>query len=152
MTELRNVHPNHPDLLLLVGALDRFFVERYGPATLKYQKHHDLSRISCAMVAYVDGIPAACCCWRAAGSAAEIKRLFVRPAYRGQGLARRLVTAIERHAAAAGHRRFVLETGSDMADAIAVYTRLGYRLCPNFGDFAGDRQVACMEKELAGGS
>lgn len=150
MTRLVFVPNDHPDLLLLTQALDRFFLERYGPATRKYQKHHDLTRMACAAVAYVDGTPAACCCWRPIDpDTAEIKRMFVQPSFRRTGLARQLLEIIERHAAAAGCCRAVLETGSDMDQAIAAYRHMGYLICENFGEFAGDWQVACMEKEIS---
>lgn len=77
--------------------------------------------------------------------------MYVRPAYRRLGVAGKIVAALEQHAAAGGCRRAVLETSADMPDAIAFYEKHGYRLTPNFGDFAGDEICVCMEKELQTG-
>lgn len=151
--ELKFVEVNHPHLHMLTAELDDFFVERYGEATRKYQKYHDLTKMAGATVAYVQDVPVACCCWKAMDAVtAEIKRMYVRSAYRGQGIARRLMEAIEQHAAASGCHRAVLETGSDMEGAITAYRHLGYQVCDNYGDFVGDSHVLCMEKEISDGT
>ncbi|MDR3767471.1 MAG: GNAT family N-acetyltransferase [Butyricicoccus sp.] len=153
MKDIKFVEVDHPDLQMLTDELDQFFFERYGEATRKYQKYHDLTKMAGAAVAYVQDAPVACCCWKAMDAVtAEIKRMYVRPTYRGQGKARQVMEAIEQHAAASGCHRAVLETGSDMADAIAAYEHAGYRICPNYGDFVGDPHVTCMEKEISDGT
>ena len=153
MIEIKFVEVDNADLLMLVSALDSFFYDRYQDATLKYQKYHDLSQMACAAVAYLDGGPAGCCCWKPVDAVtAEIKRMFVRQVCRGQGIARQLAAKIEAHAAASGCHRAVLETGADMADAIAVYEKLGSQICEGFGDFTDDHAVTCMEKEISDGT
>ena len=75
-----------------------------------------------------------------------------RPACRRQGIAGKIVAALEQHAAASGCHRAVLETGADMPEAIAFYEKQGYHLVPNYGDFAGDEVCVCMEKEISDGT
>ncbi|MFD4608483.1 GNAT family N-acetyltransferase [Streptomyces sp. NPDC058440] len=57
---------------------------------------------------------------------AELTRVFLRQEMRGRGGAALLVTAAEDAARALGARRMILDTRSDLAEARALYTRLGY--------------------------
>ncbi|WP_107771512.1 GNAT family N-acetyltransferase [Nocardioides sediminis] len=58
---------------------------------------------------------------------AEVKRMYVDPSARGGGLARRIVAALEAEAAALGARVVRLDTGREMAPAVALYRSSGYR-------------------------
>ena len=150
--ELRFVDVSHPDLLALAAELDAYFHAGWGEVAENYKQYHALDGMACAVVAYIEGKPVGCGCWRAYDPiTAEVKRMYVRPAYRRLGVAGKIVAALEQHAAAGGCRRAVLETGADMPDAIAFYEKHGYRLTPNFGEFAGDEICVCMEKELQTG-
>ena len=79
---------------------------------------------------------------------AEVKRLFVRPACRGRGIAAQVMALLERAARAQGCRRLVLETGETLAAAMALYRKLGYRVIPNYGPYRGMDDSICMQKDL----
>jgi len=79
------------------------------------------------LLAWDDDRPAGCVALRPAGDgAAELKRLYVRPAYRGRGLGLQLARVALAEAAVAGHRRVVLHTLPTMTEAVRVYRALGF--------------------------
>ncbi|MBR3018486.1 MAG: GNAT family N-acetyltransferase [Clostridia bacterium] len=79
---------------------------------------------------------------------AEVKRVWVDPAYRGQGIASALMDRIEDRARKAGFRRVVLQTRPIMPDAIALYTRRGYALIPNYPPYDRLKGAVCYAKAL----
>lgn len=68
---------------------------------------------------------------------AELKRMYVRPAFRGHGVAPALLARLEATARAAGYRRLTLETGPLQAAALGFYRREGFSECDAFGDYQG---------------
>jgi putative acetyltransferase len=82
------------------------------------------------------------------GQTAEIKRMYVRPAYRGRGIARQVLAALEELAWSDGHTALRLETGDFMPEAVKLYTSSGYRPIPTYGEYAGNPNSVCFEKHL----
>ncbi|MFF5492656.1 GNAT family N-acetyltransferase [Streptomyces aquilus] len=64
----------------------------------------------------------------------ELKRVFVLPQLRGKGGAALVVAAAEDTARALGATRMILDTRHDLAEARALYTRLGYEETPPHND------------------
>lgn len=79
------------------------------------------------LVAWSDDLPVGCVSLRPLDArTAEVKRLWVHDSARGQGLARRLMAAIEDEARAMGHRTLKLDTNSALSEAIALYRGSGW--------------------------
>ena len=96
-------------------------------------------------------MPAGCCGWRTFAedeSTAELNRLYVAPGFRGLGVAKALVTAVEESARAAGRQRIWLETGTAQPEAIALYEKIGYALIPDFGHYKGYPSVRSFGRIL----
>ena len=85
------------------------------------------------LLALIGSDPAASIAYRSAESdldpdSAEIKRLFVAPAFRSQGLARTLIAETLTRIAARGYTRVILDTDlAHMPAAVALYTGFGFR-------------------------
>lgn len=89
------------------------------------------------LLAFRDGQLAGCCALRPLKEskylhAAEMKRLYVRPAFRGQGIARLLVTGILSEAATKGYTSIVLDTLKSMTEAHLLYRSLGFEEIPAY--------------------
>lgn len=65
---------------------------------------------------------------------AEIKRLYVRPAFRGRGLARSLIAWVSCEARAAGYGELVGDTMPAMSEALALYDRMGFQRIEPYSD------------------
>ena len=65
-------------------------------------------------------------------SVAEIKRLWVSPPARGQGVGSRILAELEARAEAAGKQVVRLDTNGALAEAVALYLRRGYHEVPPF--------------------
>ena len=144
-------HTNNPDegFLALIARLDAELAAQYGELQRQYDRHNAVAALQDFVVAFVDGQPAACgASKRYDARTAEIKRMFVAPEHRRQGLARRVLAELERAAADMGYRRAVLETGVKQEAAIALYQSVGYRAIGNYGPYAGNANSVCMGKGL----
>jgi ribosomal protein S18 acetylase RimI-like enzyme len=82
-------------------------------------------------------------------ASAEIKRMYVSAGARRRGLARVMLTELERSAAAAGVTELVLNTGPSQPEAIALYESAGYRPVPGFGHYACHEDAVFFGKKLA---
>ena len=67
---------------------------------------------------------------------AEVKRMYVRPTARGQGVADALLVRIEAEVQRTGLTVLRLETGDRQIAAMRLYVRMGFRECPAFGAYA----------------
>jgi putative acetyltransferase len=102
------------------------------------------------VIVYVDGDAVGCgAIRRLDGERAEIKRMFVSPPYRGRGLGRAIVGALEGEARRLGFSHVVLETGTRLPVAIALYESAGYARIPLFGEYTGSPETSiCFGKAL----
>ena len=89
-----------------------------------------------ALLIALSGVePAGCACLRRLdGQTGEMKRLYVRTAYRRLGLGRRLVEAVIQAARRAGYNELRLDTLPSMASAQAIYRQMGFVEIPPYGN------------------
>ena len=96
-----------------------------------------------------DGMPAGCGGIQLFGTAyGEIKRMYVRPQFRGSGLGKLMLQHLADYAQQQGVAVLRLETGIHQAEAIGLYERCGFRRIPPFGDYQEDPLSVFYEKPL----
>jgi GNAT superfamily N-acetyltransferase len=101
----------------------------------------------CLLVAEESGQLAGCAALRNIGEGiAEMKRLYVRPAFQGRGLGRLLTGRIIYEARDSGHKRIRLDTLRIMGSALALYRGLGFREIPPYG--GNPPEAICFELPL----
>lgn len=100
-------------------------------------------------VVYLDQQPVGCGGVQIFGDEyAELKRMYVQPAFRGRGLGKRLLAHLEAYVAGRGIRVLRLETGVFQSEAIGLYQSFGFQRIPPFGPYFEDPLSICMEKKL----
>jgi putative acetyltransferase len=96
-----------------------------------------------------DGVPAGCGGLQLFGTEyGEIKRMYVRPQFRGLGLAKLMLNHLAVHAQNGGVGLLRLETGVHQSEAIGLYEREGFRRRPAFGAYKDDPLSRYYEKEI----
>ena len=81
--------------------------------------------------------------------AMEVKRMYVPPNRRGQGIASIVLYELETWCRELNFKKCVLETGKRQPGAIALYKKNNYKIISNFGPYEKDTNSVCFEKELA---
>jgi GNAT superfamily N-acetyltransferase len=79
---------------------------------------------------------------------AEVKRMFVDPAARRRGIARRILGKLEEVARELGYQAVRLETGTLQQEAIGLYESAGYYRVPCYGQYTTNPLSVCYEKRL----
>lgn len=145
VAQLSLLTPTSPDALDAVRALFQEYAEQLGVDLCFQNFAQELRELpgeyaaprGALLLACVDGAMAGCCALRPLDSAdypnaAEMKRLYVRPAYRGLGLGRMLAEAILDAGRQSGYDCVLLDTLDDMEAARALYEELGFEEVPPY--------------------
>ncbi|MGW4501391.1 GNAT family N-acetyltransferase [Micromonospora sp. NPDC004336] len=135
-----------PEIATLVVAQQRELREADGGLEGQATLTHDDIRY---LAVVVDGRAVACGGLQALpDGSGEVKRMYVRPAYRGRGIARQLLSALEEMAHQYGHPRVCLETATYLPAAIGLYTSCGYEPIPVYGEYVDNPYSVCFAKRL----
>ena len=149
MLQLLRTTSENPDFRELVALLDHDLAARDGAEHAFYAQFNKIDKLNHVVVAYRGPEFVGCGAFKEyAPALVEVKRMFVRPAHRAQGVARAVLTELERWAGELGYAGCVLETGKRQTEAIGLYQCSGYQLVPNYGQYVGVANSVCMQKAL----
>jgi putative acetyltransferase len=149
---LRVVAWDDPDAVELRAAQRADIVARYGG---DFEPGHrpTAADIAVFVIAYEGdaGTPIGCGAFRDLVDeqpTVEVKRMYVRPEYRGRRIGQRILRDLEARARERGAVRVRLETGDRQPEAVRLYEGAGYRQIPNFGDYVDAGASLCFERVL----
>jgi GNAT superfamily N-acetyltransferase len=139
------------DARLLIAELEQELDPFYPEASRHGYSVEKLLREAVAFfVTRQGGVPVGCGGVQFFGAEyGEIKRMYVRPGFRGQGLGRLMLNHLAAHARQQGSTLLRLETGIYQSEAIGLYERLGFRRIAPFGAYRDDPLSAFYEIRIA---
>lgn len=150
MLLLKQTDSGNPDFQALVTELDKDLAIRDGDEHLFYAALNTTDTIKHAIVMYEDELPVGCGALREyEPGIMEVKRMYVLPEKRGQGIASVVLKGLEDWAKEMGYKKCILETGKKQPEAISLYQKSNYNITPNYGKYAGIDNSVCFEKVLA---
>ena len=143
--------PDSPDAMRLVAELESELAALYPPQSRHGYSVEKLLREAVAFfVTRRDGAPVGCGGVQLFGDEyAELKRMYVRPPFRGLGLGLAMLAHLEDHARRRGVALLRLETGIHQTDAVALYERFGFERIAAFAPYRDDPLSAFYEKRIA---
>lgn len=139
----------HPDFRELVTLLDAHLEEKDGDEHPFFAQFNTLDAIKHAIVAYQGEAAVGCGAIKAySDTVMEVKRMYVKPEVRGQGIASLVLASLEEWANALGYSETILETLKSQKYVVGMYLRNGYKIIPNYGQYQGVESSVCMRKLL----
>lgn len=139
------------DFIVLCHELDKFLNELVGGEEnrAEYIQYNKVDDIHDVVIAYENDIPVGSASFKKYDDeTAEVKRVFVKKEYRGQGISNELMRMLEQRAREKGFRYFILESGEPLVSAMALYRKIGYKVIPNYGQYVDMKDSVCMKKKL----
>jgi len=139
-----------PDARMLIAELEAHLVPQYPDESRHGYSVEKLLNLNVAFfVVRENGVAAGCGGVQLFGTEyGEIKRMYVRPQFRGLGLGKLMLDHLAGHARDHGVTLLRLETGIHQHAAIGLYERAGFQSIPPFGEYKPDPLAKFFEKRL----
>ncbi len=151
LTVITAERPDTVEAMALIAELDAYLIPLYPP-----ESHHGFSvdkLLQEAVVFFVmrhERVLAGCGGIKLFGTEyGEVKRMYVRPQFRGLGFGSLMLNHLAEHARQQGVEVLRLETGIYQLAAISLYERFGFQRIPPFGAYKDDPLSVFFEKRIA---
>ena len=140
---------DNPDFQQLVARLDADLAIRDGDQHDFYHQFNKTTGLKYVIVAYDQGHSIGCGAIREyVEGVMEVKRMYVPPERRGQGIATAILKKLEEWAAEMDYQKCLLETGKNQPEALSLYQKNGYTIIANYGQYENVDNSVCFEKIL----
>jgi putative acetyltransferase len=146
--------PDQPEVIALIAELDAYQDTLYPPESRHALDLSSLKQPNVLFAVARDGSHRALGCGAIVLNSefGELKRMYVSPQSRGQGIGWRLMALLEAKAAELGCTVLKLETGPFQPEALALYERCGYERRGPYGKYTDDPLSVFMQKRLVPGA
>ena len=149
MITITRTNSDNKDFIELVKLLDADLAKRDGNEHSFYAQFNKIDKIKYVVVAYENDKPIGCGAIKEySPNMVEVKRMYTSPGNRGKGIATKILIELEKWTTELSYEKCILETGKRQSEAVALYKKNGYKLIPNYGQYAGIENSLCFEKEM----
>ena len=149
MTSFNRTTSDDKNFHSLVALLDKDLAIRDGDEHGFYSQFNKIDSVRNVIVCYLDDNPIGCGAFKPFDEkTAEIKRMFVKPEYRGHGIGLNILKELELWAAELDYPVCILETGKKQPEAIRLYEKAGYKIIKNYGQYENVENSVCMLKPV----
>jgi GNAT superfamily N-acetyltransferase len=142
--------PDSPDAIVLIEELEAHLTLLYPQES---RHGYSVEKLIAEGVAFFlvrdHGTPVGCGGIQLYGTQyGELKRMYVRPQFRGSGFAKLMLNHLADYARSRGVGLLRLETGIHQHAAIGLYEQMGFKRVPPFGEYREDPLSRCYEKRI----
>lgn len=149
MLKLFRTTSAHADFKTLVSQLDNYLTVIDGDEHDFYHQFNGIDLLKNCIVIHDKNTAIACGAIKKMDATSyEVKRMYVVPEARGNGVATRILKELETWAKELGAIHCVIETGKRMEDAVQLYSKNGYRRIKNYDPYIGVENSICFSKEI----
>mgnify|MGYP000138513336 CR=1 FL=1 len=150
MRSFIKTNSSHSDFAVLVAELDADLAKRDGEEHAFYSQFNSIDILQHVVICYENDVAIGCGAIKEfSKTSVEVKRMYVPPKQRGKGIASQILRELENWASEMGYTKCVLETGKRQPEAIALYTKNGYTIIPNYDPYKEMENSVCFEKNLS---
>ncbi|MBN9312045.1 MAG: GNAT family N-acetyltransferase [Chryseobacterium sp. 39-10] len=136
------------DFIELIKELDFYLALKDGEEHSYYAQFNKISELPHCIVMYEDDVPVGSGAIKQYDrETAEVKRMFVKPDYRGKGSGTEILQHLEQWAKELGYTHTILETGKRQTEAVRLYSKT-YEVIPNYAQYEGMEDSICFQKNL----
>ncbi len=149
MITLKRTNSSNKDFVGLVEQLDAYLKITDGDEHDFYNQYNAIENLKQVVIAYIDDKPVGCGAFKDfENNSVEIKRMFTRTEYRGNGIATLILKELEKWASELNYDSCILETGIRQIEAVEFYKKNSYNIIPNYGQYKGVKNSLCFIKNL----
>ena len=149
MIQLTRTTSSNSDFITLVKALDQYLAIVDGEEHAFYDQFNKIENLNYVVVAYINNEAVGCGAIKAFNNQSmEVKRMFTKPASRGQGIAGLILNELEKWAQELNFSSCILETGKRQVEAVRLYTKSKYTVIPNYGQYQHMENSICFIKHF----